>query len=238
MITSPPSAAAWLRASRCHQPGATLGPTGMNNLLALGTRMDTSIRGHGGKACDPRATASSRPGSRTGSHGHSAVASTRAHSQDLRWSEHYKLAQTGEVFTFGAGLGKRDLAGGLPTGLAGAAHTIWSLAFRLFGPAGRVRVRAAWLAVPAGVGFGDGEAECLELGDELAQAAVVVEPGAVVGELIIRQDPGGGPAVLLAGPLVVGAVQPGRVGVAAAVRPAAAGHPVGEGAGQGKAQGG
>jgi hypothetical protein len=49
---------------------------------------------------------------------------------------------------------------------------------------------AAWLAVPAGVVLGDGEAECLELGDELAQAAVVVEPGAVVGELVIGQDAG------------------------------------------------
>src|SRR5208283_526108 len=42
----------------------------------------------------------------------------------------------------------------------------------------------AWLAVPAGVGFGDGEAEGFEFGDEFAQAAVVVEPGAVVGELV------------------------------------------------------
>src|SRR5689334_9154885 len=96
----------------------------------------------------------------------------------------------------------------------------------------RACVRAAWLAVPAGVGLGDGEAEGFEFGDELAQAAVVVEPGAVVGELLIGQDAGGGLAVFLAGPLVVGAVQPGRVGVAAAVGPAAAGHPVGEGAGQ------
>ena len=56
--------------------------------------------------------------------------------------------------------------------------------------------------------------------------------GCVVGELAVGEDAGGGLAVLLAGPLVVGAVQPGRVGVAAAVRAAAAGHPVGEGAGQ------
>jgi hypothetical protein len=40
---------------------------------------------------------------------------------------------------------------------------------------------------PAGVGFGDGEAEFFEFGDELAQAAVVVEPGAVVGELVVGQ---------------------------------------------------
>src|SRR5437764_12776542 len=103
---------------------------------------------------------------------------------------------------------------------------------------GRACVRAAWLAVPAGVGFGDGEAEFLEFGDELAEPAVVVEPGGVVGELVVGEDAGGGPAVFLAGPLVVGAVQPGRVGVAAAVRPAAAGHPVGEGAGQGEAEAG
>ena len=44
---------------------------------------------------------------------------------------------------------------------------------------------AVWLAVPAGVGFGDGEAEFFEFGDELAQAAVVVEPGAVLGKLVV-----------------------------------------------------
>ena len=88
---------------------------------------------------------------------------------------------------------------------------------------GRGCVRAAWLAVPAGVGLGDGEAEFLEFGDELAQAAVVVEPGAVVGELVVGQDAGGGLAVFLAGPLVVGAVQPGRADMAAAVRPCRSG---------------
>src|SRR6516165_10584871 len=91
-----------------------------------------------------------------------------------------------------------------------------------------------WLAVPAGVGFGDGEAELFELGDEFAQAAVVVEPGAVVGELLVGEDAGGGLAVLLAGPLVVGAVQLRGVGVAAAAGVAAAGEPVGDGAGQGE----
>src|SRR5512135_1866349 len=90
--------------------------------------------------------------------------------------------------------------------------------------------------LPAGVVLGDVEAECLEFGDKLAQAAVVVEPGAVVGELVVGQDAGGGFAVFLAGPLVVGAVQGGRVGVAAAAGVAAAGHPVGEGAGQGEAE--
>jgi hypothetical protein len=48
----------------------------------------------------------------------------------------------------------------------------------------------AWLAVPAGAGLGDGEAEGYKLGDELAQAVVVVEPGAVVGELLVGQDSG------------------------------------------------
>src|SRR5579872_3778105 len=80
-----------------------------------------------------------------------------------------------------------------------------------------------WLAVPAGVGFGDCEAEFLEFGDELAEPAVVVEPGAVVGELVVGQDAGGGPAVFLAGPLVVGAVGLRGVGVAAAAGVAAAG---------------
>ena len=44
-----------------------------------------------------------------------------------------------------------------------------------------------WLAVPAGVVLGDGEAEGFEFGDELAQAAVVVEPGGVVGDLVVGQ---------------------------------------------------
>src|SRR6266480_3242039 len=92
--------------------------------------------------------------------------------------------------------------------------------------------RSGCSAVPAVVAFGDGEAEFLEFGDEFAQAAVVVEPVAVVGELVVGQDPGGGLAVFLAGPLVVGAVRAGRVGAAAAAGVSAAGHPVGEGAGE------
>src|SRR6266536_1741904 len=99
-------------------------------------------------------------------------------------------------------------------------------------PCGRARVWAAWLAAPAGVDLADGEAEGFEFGDELAEPFVVVEPGAVVGELVVGQDAGGGLAVFLAGPLVVGAVQPGRVGAAAAAGVAAAGQPVGDGAGQ------
>ncbi len=42
----------------------------------------------------------------------------------------------------------------------------------------------------SGVVLGDGEAEGFEFGDELAQAAVVVELGGVVGELVIGQDVG------------------------------------------------
>ena len=59
--------------------------------------------------------------------------------------------------------------------------------------------------------------------------------GPVVGELLIGQDAGGGFPVYLAGPLVVGAVPLRRVGVAAAAGVSAAGHPVGQGAGQGEA---
>jgi len=47
----------------------------------------TPRSGHGGTTCDPRAIASSRPGSRTSSHGHSTVAGTKAR-EHLRWSEH------------------------------------------------------------------------------------------------------------------------------------------------------
>src|SRR6185369_7865561 len=89
-----------------------------------------------------------------------------------------------------------------------------------------------------GVVLGDSEAEFLEFGDEFAEPAVVVEPGAVVGKLVVGQDPGGGPAVFLAGPLVVRAVALRGVGVAAAAGVAAAGHPVGQGAGQGEIHGG
>src|SRR6266581_2233082 len=89
---------------------------------------------------------------------------------------------------------------------------MWRLPFRFCGLAGPRLRREVWLAVPAGVGFGDVEAEGFEFGGELAEPAVVVEPGAVVGELLLGQDAGGGLAVFLAGPLVVGAVQAGRVG--------------------------
>ncbi len=44
---------------------------------------------------------------------------------------------------------------------------------------------------------------------KFAEAALVVEPGLVVSDLVVGQDPGDGLAVYLAGPLVVGAVQEG-----------------------------
>src|SRR5260370_10750819 len=56
---------------------------------------------------------------------------------------------------------------------------------QLMSPFQAPRRRNLRLAVPAGVVLGDGEAEGFELGDELAQAAVVVEPGGVAGELLI-----------------------------------------------------
>jgi hypothetical protein len=43
---------------------------------------------------------------------------------------------------------------------------------------------------------------------------VVVEPGLVVGELVVGQDAGGGPSVFLAGPPVVRAVHRGGLAVA------------------------
>ncbi len=79
--------------------------------------------------------------------------------------------------------------------------------------------------MPAGVGVGDAEAEGFEFGQEGAEAVLVVEPGLVVGELVVGEQAGDGFAAGFAGPLVVGAVQDGRVGVAVAVRPAAAGQP-------------
>jgi hypothetical protein len=91
------------------------------------------------------------------------------------------------------------------------------------------------LAVPPRVGVGDVQAECFEFGQEGPEAALVVEPGLVVGELVVGEQPGDGFAGDFAGPLVVGAVQGGRVGMAAAVRAAAAGHPLGHGAGEDEA---
>src|ERR1017187_3631536 len=91
----------------------------------------------------------------------------------------------------------------------------------------------AWLA-----GVGDGQGEGFELGDQSAEPAVVAGPLPVVVELAVGDEPGDGLAGHLAGPLPVGAVQDGRVGVAAAAGPAAADVPLDEGAGQGEAEAG
>jgi hypothetical protein len=56
---------------------------GAARLPETGREMVTRTR-----ACDPRAIASGRPRSRTGSHGHSAVASAKEPSRHLRRSEH------------------------------------------------------------------------------------------------------------------------------------------------------
>ena len=100
---------------------------------------------------------------------------------------------------------------------------------------------AGWLdclALPAGVGFEGGGAEGFEPGEELAEPAVVVDPGLVVAVLVDGEPAADGFPGDLAGPLPVRAVQPGRVGVAAAVGAAAAGAPLGDRAGQDHAGGG
>jgi Recombinase/Recombinase zinc beta ribbon domain len=93
-------------------------------------------------------------------------------------------------------------------------------------------------AFPARAGVGDGQGEGFELGDQGAEPAVVAEPLPVVVELVVGDEPGDGLAVELAGPLPVGAVQDGRVGVAAAAGLAAADVPLEEGAGQREAEAG
>ena len=76
--------------------------------------------------------------------------------------------------------------------------------------------------VSAGVLVGDGEGEVFQLGDQLAQPAVVVDPLLVVVDLVVGDQAADGLAGPLAGPLPVRAVQLGRVGVAAAAGIAAA----------------
>jgi len=90
----------------------------------------------------------------------------------------------------------------------------------------------------ARAGVCDGQGEGFQLGYEGAELAVVVEPLPVVVELLGRYEAGDGLAGDLAGPLPVGAVQDGRVGVAGAAGLAAADVPLDEGAGQGEAGGG
>ena len=87
-------------------------------------------------------------------------------------------------------------------------------------------------ALPARVGFKGGGAEGFELGEQFPQAPVVVDPGLVVLVLVGAEPAADGFRGDFAGPLPVGAVQPGRVGVTAAVAVAAAGAAFGDGAGQ------
>src|SRR5260370_11825217 len=78
----------------------------------------------------------------------------------------------------------------------------------------------------AGVGVGDGQGQGLELGDQGAEPAVVVEPLPVVVELLVGDEAGGGLAPRLSGPLAVGALQGGGGGAAAAARAAPPGAPL------------
>jgi hypothetical protein len=72
--------------------------------------------------------------------------------------------------------------------------------------------------------FGGLQGERFELCDELAEAAVVLEPGLVARELFGGEPAGDGLAVDFARPGDVRAVEAGRIGVAAAGRFAAAVH--------------
>src|SRR5713101_5740147 len=89
----------------------------------------------------------------------------------------------------------------------------------------------SWLPVRAGID--DLEGEFLELGEQRPYLPRVVEQGLPVGGLGHGEPAGDGPAVYLAGPFGVGAVQGGRVAVASAGRLAAGVGADGEGAGQG-----
>src|SRR6266705_6895262 len=80
--------------------------------------------------------------------------------------------------------------------------------------------------------------EGFEPGEQVAEPAVVVDPGLVVVLLAGAEPAADGPGGDLAGPLPVRAVQARRVGVAGAVGVAAAGAPLGDGAGQHHAGGG
>ncbi len=92
--------------------------------------------------------------------------------------------------------------------------------------------RGSGLALPAGVGFEGGGSEFLEPGEQVAQSPVVVDPDLVVVVLVGAEPAADGTGGDLAGPLPVRAVQAGRVGMASAVAVAAAGGPLGDGAGQ------
>src|SRR6266516_2817717 len=90
-----------------------------------------------------------------------------------------------------------------------------------------------WSWLPVRAGIDDLEREFLELGEQYPYLLGVVEQGLPVGDLGPGEPAGDGPAVYLAGPFGVRAVQGGRVAVAAAGRLAAGVGADGEGAGQG-----
>ena len=75
---------------------------------------------------------------------------------------------------------------------------------------------------PAGVVLDDAEAERFELVHEVFQAAVVIEPGLVVVELFLAEQPDNGLAGQFPGPGAEGAVEAGWLGVTGAVSLASA----------------
>src|ERR1700736_6403013 len=119
-------------------------------------------------------------------------------------------------------------------GYPGAAHRLRGWSPRRSWAAG---LGAAAL-LPAWVGFEGGDAEGFEPGEQFVQPPVVVDPGLVVAVLVVAEPAADRFRGDLAGPLPVGAVQAGRVGVAGAVAAAAAGAPLGDRAGQHHARAG
>src|SRR6516165_11775179 len=95
-----------------------------------------------------------------------------------------------------------------------------------------------WALLPWAVCVDDLEGEVLEFAEQGAEFLRVVEQRLVFGEFGGGEPAGDGLAGDLAGPFGVGAVQPWRVGVAAAAGLAAGVGADGEGAGQGEARGG
>jgi hypothetical protein len=82
------------------------------------------------------------------------------------------------------------------------------------------------------VGFETLDAECFEAGEEFAYAAVVVDPVLVLGGLFFAEVAADGFVGDFAGPLPVGAVGAGWVGLAGAAGVSAAGVAFGDRAGE------